>query len=132
MHLISKYALVAALVAITSASIPLSAVKAAGQDTKNTEPVMSLAQRLEAGKKLASKKCASCHSIKHEGDSPNKEAPPFRTFAQKWPLESLEESLAEGIVTGHREMPEFVLTPPEIDAFLTFLGSLQKDSGQQK
>ncbi len=131
MPLMLKYALVFTLAGMTSASLPLSLVRAAAPGATNTEPALSpslsLAQRLEAGQKLASAKCASCHSIKKAGDSPNKEAPPFRTFAQKWPLESLEESLAEGIVTGHQDMPEFVLTPPEIDAFLIFLGSLQKD-----
>ncbi len=85
------------------------------------------AQLQKDGEKLASNKCASCHSIKKRGDSPNKDAPPFRTFASKWPLESLEESLAEGIVTGHAEMPETVFTPDEIAAFLEFLSGIQTD-----
>ena len=99
---------------------------------RSTEPTRSLAQLLAEGQELASDKCASCHSITKQGDSPNKAAPPFRTFAEKWPLESLEEALAEGIVTGHEQMPEFVFTPPQIDAFLTFLGSLQKDGTQKQ
>ncbi len=84
------------------------------------------AELLKAGKKLAQDRCAACHSIKSEGDSTNKDAPPFRTFSSKYPIDSLEETLAEGIVTGHKEMPEYVFTPGEITAFLEFLASLQK------
>ncbi|MCF6198547.1 MAG: cytochrome c [Hyphomicrobiaceae bacterium] len=127
MRLIVKFALIAALATSPWLMPHPKGALASEPEQEKTKPVFSPAQRLEQGQKLASKKCASCHSIKRTGDSPNKAAPPFRTFADKWPLESLEESLAEGIVTGHAEMPEFVLTPPEIDAFLTFLGSLQKD-----
>ncbi len=87
---------------------------------------MSRSRLIEKGRKLAQEKCSICHSVTKTGDSPNKDAPPFRTFADRWPLESLEEALAEGIVTGHEGMPEFVLDPPEIDAFLTFLEELNR------
>ena len=33
--------------------------------------------------------------------------------------------LAEGIVTGHADMPEFVLTPDEIGAVISYLESLE-------
>ena len=59
-----------------------------------------------------------------EGDSPHKDAPPFRKFARMWPLENLEESLAEGIVTGHPDMPAFVFEPDEIDALIEHLHDL--------
>jgi mono/diheme cytochrome c family protein len=51
-------------------------------------------------------------------------APPFREFAAKWPLDALEEALADGIVTGHPEMPEFKLTPDQISAFIAYLETL--------
>ena len=95
-------------------------------ESEATEPVISKAELIKTGRKLASEKCAACHSIEIEGESINKDAPPFRTFASKWPLETLEESLAEGIVTGHEDMPEFVLTPDQIVSFLEFLGSLKE------
>jgi mono/diheme cytochrome c family protein len=76
------------------------------------------------GRALAEARCASCHAVGEEGASPLPEAPPFRTFKEKWPLESLAESLAEGIVTGHSEMPEFVFKPDEIRDFLAYLGTL--------
>ena len=40
----------------------------------------------------------------------------------------MAEALAEGIVTGHGpvNMPEFVLTPDQIDALLAYLVSIQE------
>lgn len=80
----------------------------------------------KAGQAIAEKLCARCHAIDKTGDSPFKEAPPFRTFASKWPLESLEEALAEGIVVGHPDMPEFQFEPGQISAFLAYLESISE------
>lgn len=80
----------------------------------------------DAGRELASKLCARCHAVGASGGSPLATAPPFRTFAAKWPLENLEEALAEGIVVGHKDMPEFELEPAQISNFLAYLRSVQK------
>ncbi len=81
---------------------------------------------VEKGREIVTKLCARCHSVTREGESPFAEAPPFRTFASKWPLESLEEALAEGIVVGHPAMPEFVFGPEDIQNVLSYLGSLKQ------
>ena len=81
-------------------------------------------ERSEAGRALAERHCARCHSVGERGDSPHKDAPPFRNFAKMWPLENLEEALAEGIVTGHPDMPAFVFEPDEIDALIEHLHDL--------
>lgn len=94
-----------------------------------TSPAATQAEMAEMaarGKTLAAQKCASCHAIGNKDDSLNKDAPPFRLFDSQWRLEDLEESLAEGIVTGHEEMPEFVFTPIQITDFLEFLRTLRK------
>lgn len=84
-------------------------------------------QRLAGiGKTLATERCETCHATGKNDQSNNTEAPPLRDFAAKWPLETLEESLAEGIVTGHEEMPEFVFEPDEITAFLEYLRTLSQ------
>ena len=83
------------------------------------------ADRIEAGRDIADRLCARCHAIGAEGESPHGEAPPFRTFAEKWPVDHLGEALAEGITVGHEDMPEFVLEPDEIDAFIAYLESLE-------
>jgi hypothetical protein len=61
-----------------------------------------------------------------EDSSHHEEAPPFRVVVTRYPPEDLAESLAEGIVSGHPDMPEFVFEPPEIEAILAYLGSLTR------
>lgn len=70
--------------------------------------------------------CARCHATGPSGASAHKSAPPFRFLSQKYPIETLAEALAEGIVTGHPDMPEFQFLPDEIDGILAYLQSLQK------
>jgi len=79
-----------------------------------------------AGRSFAERNCARCHAIGGTGESPYPPAPPFRTFAAKWPVEHLAEALAEGIVVGHRAMPEFTLTPTEIGDFIGYLKTLER------
>jgi mono/diheme cytochrome c family protein len=81
--------------------------------------------QIEVGRDIAEQLCARCHAVGAEGESPHDEAPPFRTFAEKWPVDHLGEALAEGITVGHQDMPEFVLEPEEIDAFIAYLESLE-------
>lgn len=70
--------------------------------------------------------CARCHSVDRVGPSPLKLAPPFRTLHLRYPVESLEESLAEGIVTGHPSMPEFQLDPGQVADVIAYLKSLER------
>lgn len=79
------------------------------------------------GKGLVEEKCARCHSVGVSDESLHKDAPPFRVLATRWPLEHLEEALAEGIVTGHPDMPVFAFEPDDIDAILEFLHTLIKE-----
>jgi hypothetical protein len=61
------------------------------------------------------------------GDSLNPKSPPFRTLAQRYPLNALEESMGEGIMVGHEgpEMPIFEFRPDQIEDFIAYLGSIQ-------
>jgi len=79
------------------------------------------------GRALAERHCAGCHSIAPSGESPHREAPPFRVVVVKWPLENIEEALAEGIVTGHPDMPAFEFDPPQIEALIEYLYTLKAD-----
>src|SRR5689334_17451871 len=71
----------------------------------------AMAQSVQRGQIYARANCSKCHSVEKIGPSPLSIAPPFRTLHQRYPVEELEEALAEGIVTGHPSMPEFVLDP---------------------
>ena len=70
--------------------------------------------------------CSHCHAIYRAGASPLKVAPPFRTLHERYPVESLQESLAEGIITGHPSMPEFRLDPGQVADVIAFLKSLER------
>jgi mono/diheme cytochrome c family protein len=77
------------------------------------------------GKSLVTDNCSRCHAIGKEGDSPHAEAPAFRTLSNKYPVENLAESLAEGIVSGHPDMPIFVFSPQDVEAIIDYLQSVQ-------
>ena len=81
--------------------------------------------RVQRGVQLARTYCASCHSIDRHSESPLKIAPPFRTLHRRYPVETLEEALGEGIVTGHPAMPEFRFEPDQIGDFIAFLKTLE-------
>jgi mono/diheme cytochrome c family protein len=70
--------------------------------------------------------CSHCHSVERVGESPLRVAPPFRTLHERYPVESLQESLAEGIVTGHPSMPEFQLDPGQVADVIAYLKSLER------
>ena len=70
--------------------------------------------------------CARCHAVDKVSPSPLKVAPPFRTLHTRYPVESLQELLAEGIVTGHPTMPEFQLDPGQVDDVIAYLKSLER------
>ena len=78
------------------------------------------------GQALLKENCSRCHAIGKEGTSPHPEAPPFRTLSSKYPVEDLAESLAEGIVSGHPDMPIFVFSAHDVEAIIDYLQSIQE------
>jgi cytochrome c len=78
------------------------------------------------GELLLRENCSRCHAIGKEGNSPHPEAPTFRTLSSRYPIEDLSESLAEGIVSGHPDMPIFVFSPQDIEAIIDYLQSIQE------
>lgn len=84
-----------------------------------------LAQNPQRGAIFARANCVRCHSIDKYSESTLKIAPPFRTLHLKYPVSQLQEALAEGIVTGHQNMPEFRLDGGQIADFLAFLKTLE-------
>lgn len=92
------------------------------QLARSEEALSPAAQR---GLVFVRARCAQCHSVDRVGPSPLKVAPPFRTLHDRYPVESLQESLAEGIVTGHPSMPEFQLDPGQVTDVISYLKSLE-------
>lgn len=79
------------------------------------------------GLKLVQEKCARCHATGRADVSPDPKAPPFRNVGKNYPPEHLAEALAEGIVTGDNNMPEFKFDPRDVDAIIDYLAMISSD-----
>jgi cytochrome c len=90
-----------------------------------TQPADALDPRAQRGLALARTNCTKCHAIGKVGDSPMREAPPFRTLHKRYPVEDLAEALAEGISTGHPSMPEWRFDPGQIGDLIEYLKTLE-------
>lgn len=102
-----------AMAALTSAL----ASSAAGQ-------VLAQETAANRGLKIAQEKCSRCHATGKSDTSPDPKAPPFRNVGKNYPPEHLAEALAEGIVTGANEMPEFKFNPRDVDAIIEYLAEI--------
>jgi cytochrome c len=110
----SAIGIVAAVVAALISIVP---------DPARSETALS--PEAQRGHTIVRGKCARCHAVEKVGSSPLKAASPFRTLHSRYPVESLEESLAEGIVTGHPAMPEFKFDPDQVGDVIAYLKSLE-------
>ena len=57
------------------------------------------------GKALAEKNCVTCHAVGPTGDSPLRDAPPFRNLAANYDEGELEDAFNDGVVTQHPPCP---------------------------
>jgi|CXWL01.1.fsa_nt_gi mono/diheme cytochrome c family protein len=96
---------------------------------ERSETALSATARPAEGQRLAEIHCARCHAIGAAGESRHPMAPPFRTLSRNYPVNALEEAFAEGILVGHRDMPEFLLEPSQIDDLVAYLNSIQEQRG---
>lgn len=101
--------------ALAALLVLAAAVPAAAQDG-----------RIQRGRSFVESRCSECHAAGPTGDSPLAKAPAFRTLRERYPIEDLAESLAEGIATGHPSMPEFQLNPGQFNDVIASLNSIQK------
>ena len=83
------------------------------------------AATLKRGEELVAKNCGSCHAVGRTGDSPRPDAPAFRVLGQRYPIDSLEESLGEGLMSGHPDMPEISFESDDVGAIIDYLKSIQ-------
>jgi len=82
--------------------------------------------QLKRGEELLQRDCSRCHAVGRTGESPHKGAPAFRNLSKRYPIQSLEEALAEGIVSGHPDMPEFSFDAADVGAIIAYLKSIQR------
>jgi cytochrome c len=102
---------------ISAVLVPLLA------STPSARAQMSPAE--QRGQVFVTANCSHCHAVDKVSPSPLGIAPPFRTLHLRYPIESLEEALGEGIVTGHQNMPEFKLDPGQIGDVVAYLKTLK-------
>jgi len=102
-------------VAMASALLSLATAGAFGSDG---------AGDADRGHDLAVARCGTCHAVEPRGRSPLRAAPPFRTLGRRYPVESLDEALAEGIVAGHPDMPSDPWEAADVADFIAYLERL--------
>jgi mono/diheme cytochrome c family protein len=81
-------------------------------------------RQIDYGRRLVEENCSRCHAVTSTDKSSHPDAPPFRTLSRRYPIEDLAEALAEGISTGHPDMPEFVATPAQVGAIIAYIRSI--------
>jgi mono/diheme cytochrome c family protein len=81
---------------------------------------------VKKGAEILRTNCSSCHAIGRDDVSAHAQAPAFRTLSSRYPIEYLSEALAEGLSSGHPDMPDFIFKPEEVKAILAYLQSIQQ------
>ncbi len=76
------------------------------------------------GRDIAEAQCSRCHAVGEYGESPNVQAPAFRTVLSRYRAEVLQEELIEGIRVNH-QMPDFQFNPQGADALIAYMRSIQ-------
>lgn len=100
-------------------SLILAACASADNGGAPSDPVAA------EGRFLAEVHCAACHATTRTDHSKHPEAPPLRDLSKSYPVAALEESLAEGIVVGHPDMPEYRFRPEDVAALIRYLETIQ-------
>lgn len=77
---------------------------------------------LDRGRAIAERECARCHAVGRTGQSLHDKAPPFRELPMRYPV----GHLAEALVVGHGDMPEFLFEPDDIEVIFAYIASLEK------
>lgn len=88
-------------------------------------PAQDTGRAIRRGERIVTERCAMCHGTGPATTSPNPLAPPLRAIFKRYPAESLVESLQEGLVSAHPQMPTFVFSPGDTAAILSYLESIQ-------
>jgi mono/diheme cytochrome c family protein len=91
---------------------------------------ISIAQQpaatVEDGQLLVQKHCARCHAVDVKDTSKHREAPAFRDVLKRYNASVLGEALAEGMLTGHPDMPEFIFQASDAAAIIKYLNALSE------
>jgi cytochrome c len=95
----------------------------AGMAVAQTRAELNTQER--RGEALLARLCADCHAVGRSDASARAEAPAFRTLGLRYKIENLEEALAEGLINGHAEMPEFHFSASDVGDVIAYLNAIQ-------
>lgn len=91
-----------------------------------------LAAEVSDGQAILDKNCGRCHAVMAGAESPLKEAPNLWIVLGAYPGERLEEELAEGIGSRHREMPQIQFSSEDIMSIYYYLHGKGTDSEDRR
>ncbi|MEO8112861.1 MAG: cytochrome c [Phenylobacterium sp.] len=80
---------------------------------------------VERGHFFVQRSCAGCHAVNALGDSPNAEAPPFRSVRMRHNEISLERMLADISQKGHFRMPPVYMSDAEIADIVAYIQTVE-------
>ena len=79
------------------------------------------------GKEMSQKLCGGCHSVGRTGASPNRLAPPFRSFSETKLYDSdFMQRLQDGLTSIHPFMPTFRFNRDNAAEVLDYIKSIQE------
>lgn len=85
------------------------------------------AEEQRHGKEMLQKLCTGCHSIGRTGNSPNRLAPPFRTFSETKLYDSdFLQRLQDGYSSIHPSMPTFRFSREDAEEVVSYMKSIQE------
>lgn len=90
------------------------------------QPALAQGADPTAGARLAQEQCAACHAVGADphAKSPNADAPSFALVAHM--PSTTELSLKVFLRSSHKNMPNFILPPEEIDSVASYILGLKK------
>ena len=112
--------------------LAVSACAGRGEPVEPVEPAVKAdASAAERGRALVQANCASCHAVAESDAGAAKGAVAFRDLQRKYPVEHLQEALGEGIAVGHPSMPEFKMTPQQVQDVIAYLKLLDTPAAKR-
>jgi len=117
---------ITALVPLTLMACAQTPVPAPSQAAAiQTSPGDLLADKIERGRAIASRECASCHGLDNE-EAEWPDAPALRHMLADYDSETLNEDFRQSVRVGHPGMPQFLYGPKTADLLVSYLVSIQE------
>jgi mono/diheme cytochrome c family protein len=87
------------------------------------------AEEQRNGKEMLQRLCARCHAVGRTGASPNRQAPPFRSFSEtKLYDDDFLQRLQDGYSSIHHFMPTFRFNREDAKEVVNYMKSIQESS----